>query len=300
MKKLILPLFALLILLNVSTTYAYLEPSTNQPINIIDSTTDFSMVTTNGQYDYEVTMTYTPQGKDGIFIYYDTNEIRSIKIELWSPAFGSFPDMIVETLYSGVDDVTLENALLTDTSLYPLQYYDVSAYNFKWVEITFYSNYQPDTTLQYLSNVKLDLYVNDNNVYWLSDTLKAIQDAYDRGVTDTIDSGVLVIDDNNDGYDDTSYINGINSISTSIASACTDLADHNDDGYEDCSYTNGYNVGVTYGMSSNIDASWFTSMIDIAGSIFTKEIFPGTTIGMLASIPIAFALFAWFMKLGGK
>lgn len=67
-------------------------------------------------------------------------------------------------------------------------------------------------------------------------------------------------------------------------------------------YDEGYNVGYDEGLSADLNvAPLFTQLITHIGSVFGLVIFPGVTIGTLVSIPIAFALFKWFMKIfGGK
>lgn len=103
------------------------------------------------------------------------------------------------------------------------------------------------------------------------DINQLIQDAYDNGFKDAQN---LYTDDYwhayNNGYDD-----GL------------------DDGYLE-----GYNDGTNLGTDVR---PMFQTLITFIGSVFGLTIFPGVTIGTLASIPIMFGLFKWFMKIfGGK
>lgn len=71
---------------------------------------------------------------------------------------------------------------------------------------------------------------------------------------------------------------------------------------KDVGYDDGYLAGYNAGTQLDTDVRpMFQTLITFIGSIFGLTIFPGVTIGTLASIPIMFALFKWFMKMfGGK
>lgn len=96
-------------------------------------------------------------------------------------------------------------------------------------------------------------------------------------------------DSNNDGFDDSAYNIGASDLSTAYGG----LSDTNSDGYDDGSYDAGYGVGVI----SDLDFSVFTQTLTFMGDIFQMEIFPNVTFGMLAMIPITFAIFRWFLKI---
>jgi len=102
-------------------------------------------------------------------------------------------------------------------------------------------------------------------------------------------------DINTDGHDDSSF-NAGKDYYEDLFDSCISWTDTDNDGYMDCSYTAGYNVGLT----AELDLTWWTAMIDFTGSIFQKEIFPNVSIGLLASIPITFALFKWLLRYLGN
>lgn len=114
-------------------------------------------------------------------------------------------------------------------------------------------------------------------------------------------------------------------IKPSVQDVDTAYIDGYDNGYDNgvangivAGYNNGYNVGLDDGFDSGYDGGYlvgynagtqidtdvrpmFETLITFIGSVFMLTIFPGVTIGTLASIPIMFALFKWFMKMfGGK
>lgn len=91
------------------------------------------------------------------------------------------------------------------------------------------------------------------------------------------------------------YNAGYNAAVTDFNDTYDILSDTDLDGYDDTSYSAGYNDGVV----GDLDLSWWMAIIDFSGGIFGKEIMPNVTIGALASIPIMFAMFKWFMRLTG-
>lgn len=96
------------------------------------------------------------------------------------------------------------------------------------------------------------------------------------------------------GYDDGYFLGNLDGYNNGLNQSY-------DNGYDD-GYDVGYDVGYDLGLSADLNvAPLFTQLISHIGSVFGLVIFPGVTIGTLVSIPIAFALFKWFMKMfGGK
>ncbi|MEM0173488.1 MAG: hypothetical protein QXI16_03160 [Sulfolobaceae archaeon] len=72
----------------------------------------------------------------------------------------------------------------------------------------------------------------------------------------------------------------------------------------DVRYDMGFNSGYAEGVSAQLDddvSGFFGSIFSFIGGIFNTQIFPGLTIGLLASIPIMLAVLRWFfMSLGKK
>ena len=109
-----------------------------------------------------------------------------------------------------------------------------------------------------------------------SGNLDGYSSGYDVGVSSGYSLGVI------EGYDD----------------ALSDVGwgDADLDSYDDDSWQDGYNAGVL----SEINFSWFGAVLDGIEGIFTLEIWPGVSIGLLISIPIMFAVVRWFLKMVGK
>lgn len=112
------------------------------------------------------------------------------------------------------------------------------------------------------------------------------------GITTPFESAYITLRDTaiavSDSYD-TGYDDGEDNIIDNFLG--TTLTDTNSDGYDDTSWLAGNTAGIDY--------SVFTGLLDGMSGIFQMVILPGITVGLLASIPIAFALLRWFLKLRG-
>lgn len=130
-------------------------------------------------------------------------------------------------------------------------------------DLNYWKNYWKNTVKVYATNNPLML-VNVRE--------DALMLTYEDGYNDGLNFGY------NKGYDE-GYDEGYNS--------------GNNDGY-DFGYDEGYDDGIS--IDSDI-RPMFNQLLSFIGGIFKMEIFPGVTIGTLISIPIAFGVFRWFLKI---
>lgn len=153
-----------------------------------------------------------------------------------------------------------------------------------YVSMGVYPNYSVNFYLTYYDNN--NVVIGSSGAFGGSDTWIGIafygisQVDYDNGYQSGYNNGL------SDGFVD-GYNNGYNG----------GLDEGYDEGYND-GYISGYDDGTS--LSTDV-RPMFQTLITFIGSVFSLTIFPGVTIGTLASIPIMFALFKWFMKFfGGK
>jgi hypothetical protein len=137
------------------------------------------------------------------------------------------------------------------------------------------------TSTDFIDAINNEFYISTVHWYWVtSGGTTAIQQAYENGLADADVSGYYDLG-YQDALDDVSWI------------------DANSDGFDDASYNAGDTAGYNRGIIGTLDFGVFTAVLDLMSGIFTTTIFPGVTIGTLASIPIVFGIFRWFLKVAG-
>ena len=123
----------------------------------------------------------------------------------------------------------------------------------------------------YWKNI-VKVYATNNPLLLVNERENALMLTYEDGYNDGLNFGY------NKGYDE-GYNKG--------------YGDGSEYGH-DLGYVNGYNDGIA--LDSDI-RPMFNQLLSFIGGIFKLEIFPSVTIGTLISIPIAFGVFRWFLKL---
>lgn len=172
-------------------------------------------------------------------------------------------------LSTQLENTTFEYFDLTKNGMYSWG----SGYN--TFETSYYVSLVGGRDLNYWKNYwknSVKVYATNNPLLLVNVRESALMLTYEDGYNDGLNFGY------NKGYDD-GYDSGINS--------------GYDYGYAD-GYDNGYNDGIA--LDSDI-RPMFNQLLSFIGGIFKMEIFPGVTIGTLISIPIAFGVFRWFLKI---
>lgn len=269
MKKVILVLVVLVLgisfkSLGATAYHDWSDPEWENKISLCVDNADYN---SDGLYDIKCTVSGT--SLDASWVYYipplETNTNLVVRFKYNTTTLGTFNPSWFGLGYAhenqfGMDSVTWDS-----------------------VEIYFYSDF-------------VHMYDSDDCDDIMQDTLWSENVSLKNAINRT--------DQQRDDIDGSAYttliaqarIDGINSVNkiTDLYSGygTTTLGA---DGYDDTSY----NVGYSAGNTADIDYSVFTNLLQEMGGLFQMEIMPNITIGMLASIPIAFALLKWFLKLRG-
>jgi len=297
MKKTIV--FILLITASLLTPFslAYITPSTTaQPPNELDE--DRFETPYDGGFTYVVDYWVYVSGEpvfgggydEHLYMYIDTDVIGGLDINQYglSP-FPPYEPLLLDT-YTLLDFNTLGEALITDDGILP-----ISVVNFdegaSWIEMTFYSNpSESDSLATWLINVKDSIYISGAISYWGNQSIIAeIEYAYNLGFTEG--SATATTD---------AYLEGLSDGADNIhayyqdlfdGEGCELLTDNNDDGYLDCSYNQGLSDGGVVGQS------WIVVFFSLFDTIFSIELLPGLTIGIILGIviipPIVIGVIKW-------
>lgn len=275
MKKLILSLL-LMAFLVTSSSLAYITPITAQPQNELDLN-DFSLATDEGLY-YQRAYDWSFQSTQYLYAYIDTDEIASIKVEVWGLDLNDDPILIEDYLWN--EWTTVGRGLLTDSYSYTLFELQMD-YNWTSVKLYFYSNAnEPDSLLSWSNSMEDSIYLSTAYYYWGDSSLMTeIENAYNLGYTDGTTATQQDVYDN--GYS-SGWTVGYNEGLT-------------DSGQE--AYDEGYLVGYADGEATDYGQSWIITFFGLFDVIFAIELLPGLTIGILTGIvlipPIALGVIKW-------
>ncbi len=174
------------------------------------------------------------------------------------------------------------NLLSTELNNTTFEYFDLTQNGtYSWgsgyntFEVSYYVSLVGGRDLSYWTNYwknTVKVYATNNPLMLVNVRENALMLTYEDGYNDGLNFGY------NKGYDE-GYDEGY------------------DSGYYYGSY-DGYDNGYNDAISLDSDIRpMFNQLLSFIGGIFKLEIFPGVTIGTLISIPIAFGVFRWFLKI---